>query len=297
MREMKFLSMVAALTGGCLAGSAVASHVSVTGAISVLSSSPSSVEDGALIGDTPIYLFAEKQGVVLPQELTFNVTQPGTLPLADGLGTTPGDLPAGARVNSYYVHFQSLTGTRSNPVLASGTVHFDADILGIAVFDRRLSESDHDLGLETTVYPAVDGRELDINGGGVFGIEGSDRVTLMDDRRTLLIDLGNTGGLDQLRIVTSVGLELIGDANLDCTVGAADYAIWAAQFGQTGEGLSADFDGNGSVGAGDYALWAANFGNTCPPEAAAVPEPATWVLALGALGTLLVWRGLARPAR
>lgn len=83
---------------------------------------------------------------------------------------------------------------------------------------------------------------------------------------------------------------LIGDANGDCEVGAADYALWAAQFGQTGTGLSADFDGNGEVGAGDYALWAANFGKTCETaQGASVPEPATlWLLtaaaACGGLG-------------
>ncbi len=58
---------------------------------------------------------------------------------------------------------------------------------------------------------------------------------------------------------------LIGDANRDCNVGAADYAIWAAQFGQSGAGLTADFDCSGGVGAGDYALWAANFARSCPP--------------------------------
>ncbi len=55
---------------------------------------------------------------------------------------------------------------------------------------------------------------------------------------------------------------LVGDANHDGTVGAADYAIWAAQFGLSGQFLAADFDHNGSVGAADYALWAANFGAT-----------------------------------
>ncbi len=84
---------------------------------------------------------------------------------------------------------------------------------------------------------------------------------------------------------------LIGDANGDCSVGAADYALWAAQFGQTAEGLSADFDGNGSVGAGDYALWAANFGNTCPPAGAAVPEPSSvGLLLIGLAGMFLVGR-------
>lgn len=42
--------------------------------------------------------------------------------------------------------------------------------------------------------------------------------------------------------------------------GESTGTIWAAQFGQSGTELSADFDGNGSVGTGDYAVWAANFG-------------------------------------
>lgn len=77
---------------------------------------------------------------------------------------------------------------------------------------------------------------------------------------------------------------LVGDANGDGSVGAADYAIWAAQFGQSGPGLSADFDGNGSVGAGDYALWAANFGKSCAllmsasaPAAAPLASVATMI--------------------
>lgn len=94
--------------------------------------------------------------------------------------------------------------------------------------------------------------------------------------------------------------ELIGDANGDCTVGAADYALWAAQFGASGMGLSADFDGSGSVGAGDYALWAANFGSTCA-VGSSVPEPSAaghawsalvWLASLG-----VVTRWAARGAR
>ncbi len=87
---------------------------------------------------------------------------------------------------------------------------------------------------------------------------------------------------------------LVGDANGDCSVGAADYALWAAQFGQSGPSLSADFDQNGSVGAGDYALWAANFGHTCPPAANAagsnVPEPRTAALFGLAMGALAICR-------
>ncbi len=94
-----------------------------------------------------------------------------------------------------------------------------------------------------------------------------------------------TSTLAGLRLVPSVE-PLPGDADGDCAVGTVDYAIWAATFGQSGEGKAADFDGNGEVGAGDYSLWAANFGETCMPSAS-VPEPATGSLLLcGALSLI-----------
>lgn len=83
---------------------------------------------------------------------------------------------------------------------------------------------------------------------------------------------------------------LVGDLNGDCQVGAADYAVWAAQFGQSGAALAGDADGDGQVGLGDYALWAANFGKTCPPEGAEVPEPSALILAGGAAVCLLLGR-------
>ncbi len=82
---------------------------------------------------------------------------------------------------------------------------------------------------------------------------------------------------------------LLGDANHDCQVGTADYSVWAAQFGQSGAGLSADFDANGSVGAGDYTIWAANFGESCSPLEASVPEPETaWLACLAMISFLVV---------
>ncbi len=90
---------------------------------------------------------------------------------------------------------------------------------------------------------------------------------------------------------------LVGDANGDCSVGAADYAIWAAQFGQSGVALSADFDGNGSVGTADYALWAANFGKTCPATVSPVPEPATCWLGLTSLMGVRCFRRLGLSSR
>ncbi len=113
-----------------------------------------------------------------------------------------------------------------------------------------------------------------------------DSLFVADLSGTGLLSGFGAGAIYQIRYVPPV---LVGDANGDCTVGAADYAIWAAQFNQSAAALPADFDGSGSVGAGDYTLWAANFGHTCPAGSIAapqpVPEPATWCLvAASALG-------------
>lgn len=110
---------------------------------------------------------------------------------------------------------------------------------------------------------------------------------------TLVEAFFRTSGVDN--IVQDFPAVLVGDANSDCVVGAADYAIWAAEFGQRGGLLSADFDGNGTVGTADYALWAANFGKTCP-GGVPVPEPATALLALAGV-VALVGVGSCRRSR
>jgi hypothetical protein len=84
-------------------------------------------------------------------------------------------------------------------------------------------------------------------------------------------------------ITLSVG-GVLGDFNLDTRVDAADYTVWRDLLGSNS--LAADASGNGSVDQADYNIWKANFGAIAAPggagggiEAAAVPEPATFILA------------------
>jgi hypothetical protein len=88
--------------------------------------------------------------------------------------------------------------------------------------------------------------------------------------------------------VTTVGL--VGDFNSDGFVDAADYSVWRDLLGQTGTDLEADANDDGVVDTGDYDLWRQYFGNSLPTTdsllAAAVPEPASSLLAAG--GMLLI---------
>jgi len=119
------------------------------------------------------------------------------------------------------------------------------------------------------------------------------------------VDNDGTGRLNYLQIAQQL-LELPGDFNHDRVVDAADYAVWRASFGATGD-RDADANGNGIVDAADYTVWRNNFGRSARPAGgggsgqilssqlslSAVPEPAAWSLAL--LGWVVsVKLGLAR---
>jgi len=82
-----------------------------------------------------------------------------------------------------------------------------------------------------------------------------------------------------------------GDFNNDGKVDAGDYATWRKN--EATNGTLANDNGVGNQAA-RYDLWRANFGN--PPgsgsalSAGQVPEPASVLLCLGALASLLVIR-------
>jgi hypothetical protein len=81
-----------------------------------------------------------------------------------------------------------------------------------------------------------------------------------------------------------------------------DFAIWRSSFGETGEGLAADFDKNGIIDFDDYRILVSNLGKIIsfdsqqmasgaelPPESVSAPEPASLMLLV-----LTVWPVLRR---
>lgn len=85
---------------------------------------------------------------------------------------------------------------------------------------------------------------------------------------------------------------LPGDANLDGRVDLSDFGILKQHFGAGTQRSEGDFNGDGQVDLSDFGILKANFGSSA--NTTAVPEPATWTLALAALMAVSGWRSI-RP--
>jgi hypothetical protein len=103
------------------------------------------------------------------------------------------------------------------------------------------------------------------------GVDGSDRVTLIwpdgaivDKWVEVTVTAGGNIGLET-EDVFYFG-NLIGEADGDRVVGQSDYDVFASQFGMSGAGLAADFNGDGQVDLGDFSIMQGSQG-------AVLPEP------------------------
>lgn len=111
-----------------------------------------------------------------------------------------------------------------------------------------------------------------------------------------IADLSSTGqltsaGTGVIYQVTALPPPIPGDANRDGIVDAADFTLWADNYGKAANFSNGDFNRDGFVDVADFTLWADNYSPSM--LAVAVPEPAS--IGLGALGllSLALWRGVS----
>jgi hypothetical protein len=124
--------------------------------------------------DDNLYAFDEAQGATLQQ------------PLRVDLGAERGTIPAGTRIDSHYVFFDSLDGSHF------AVVQFETPILGIALTQATMAASDH-LGHPHVTY---------LN-PGLRGLETGDEVWIDAENPTRLFLLwaGSSPG-DYIRVFT-----------------------------------------------------------------------------------------------
>jgi hypothetical protein len=164
-----------------------ASIAGYTGDIELVSP-PQSVRLGAFESNSSVRVFTEREDVMLTRGVAVNISSPGSY----GFSLTPGTIPKGTQVNSYYVHFDSV---RSEIAYYSGTLTFDTDVLGLITYVSQRLACDSILGVPGTLYPGTN-----LPGDLEFA---TDRVTLSADRRTLTLSGGTDIGIDQIRVITA----------------------------------------------------------------------------------------------
>ncbi len=195
--------------------------------------------------------------------------------------------------------WKDSSGTVEEPLnvaWASGGPFSSSDYSATVLSTVTVSESDVDTyvdfnfaGTPTELTILIDGWRTD-NAGLVVSATPTSGIILM---RFDTSDNETAEYSPELIIDISQGANPIpGDANDDGVVDVSDLGILATNYG-AGGGFGwgdADFTGDGFVDVSDLGILATNYGNTAAAAAQAVPEPATWVVFLGAVLSLIVTR-------
>lgn len=136
-------------------------------------------------------------------------------------------------------------------------------------------EVDHadSLAAQTKVVSEI---KFNTTSGGQDG-----RASAFNVDGTLAFALDFTDGTSGI-FTASLAATLLGDYSGNGVVDAADYTVWADNFGSMTL-LSADGNGNGVIDAADYTVWADNFGSISASAITrpTIPEPATGLMLLG----------------
>ena len=166
--------------------------ITTTGAVTVISTPPSVIV-GAVESDLHAVFFAERTGVALPSAVRVNLAAPGVYDDRSDLPPVTPVIPVGTSVNSYLLHADPLT----SGIRYSGSITFDAVILGIIVGGELLEASDPVIGGVSTIYPDdafFSGRGLALNG--------QDLISVSNDRLTVAFQFTTRRLIDQFRIIT-----------------------------------------------------------------------------------------------
>ncbi|HKP59736.1 MAG TPA: hypothetical protein VJV78_23595 [Polyangiales bacterium] len=163
----------------------------VTGDIAVVealdSVVPNETED-----DTTMLIFQEQHDLTLGSALGYDVRLPQG---AAQPSVAQGEVPAGTKVNVYFVHFDPV-GRASKHFAAS--IVFSDTVLGVAFRMKTLDAGDEIAGRADVVYPKP-------GSATERGLEypGADKLSFEADGRTLGIDLATSTSSDQIRVITA----------------------------------------------------------------------------------------------
>jgi hypothetical protein len=207
------LFALAFLCAGAASSATVPGIVSFSSNLVFPTSTPASLRSGNLESNTTVFGFVETTGYVLGQALPVEILVNGADNYDSILDLTPGSLPVGMSVNSYFLHFDpvGLFGINKNPGVVQIQFGPLYRIAGIQMSVLTLnSAASSQVKLPGVTY---EDRLL-----FAYGLEmiGSDWIHVLDDR-TMQINLNSSlGAIDSMRILVATpepgGLLLAGSA-------------------------------------------------------------------------------------
>lgn len=192
-----------------------------SGQLTFLQQPPASVELDALVSDTLIFMFIEKENHILTNDIILDLSEPGDYfddsIIPDSLQTwdllNPGVIPAGTEVHSIYFHYDNETYNQTFNLFnylncigqfqVNAQITFNYPVLGIIMRasgnQPNLLNSDSELGLSTVDY--CEHNLTHFPGINIADGCQSDRFILSADRMTLTLKNNTDIHHDNYRVV------------------------------------------------------------------------------------------------
>ncbi len=262
------------------------------------------IYDGTLkmTGSIPAYVLVSNAGNVLTGGGTVKglyVNSGAIVAPGESVGTLTADIgTVWMKTGSIYEWQVGQPGSTDTIDLTAGTLNMDDFVLNILDANGYVaSDADHlpvfTYNLGTTVIDMADFANdfgnfdtLELDGTWTIG-----NLSLTDDLAGTIYLTGLSGGDSGT---------LIGDADGNGVVNAADYIALKTHMGQgTGATMAdGDFDGDGDVDWEDLQILQDSYGTGSPGASGSIPEPATLgLLAVGALAVIRRRQGFGGQAR
>ncbi|MCG8585700.1 MAG: DUF1559 domain-containing protein [Pirellulales bacterium] len=171
------------------------------GSLSVEDTVPTSLQlnsGQSMQSDDTIFVFKEQCGLELTSSVSVNISPldpPEQQVFRAGLCVdSPGTIPAGTRVDVYFLHFDPVT---SGQHIASGELQFSRPILGIIHSDDTLLATDTTLGHPGTTYSPTSYRGLECSS------DNADELIVSPDMKNVVVEFAVAGYTEQVRIIVA----------------------------------------------------------------------------------------------
>lgn len=153
--------------------------------------------------DGTVFMFPERQGILLSRNLSVSISQPGSYWSYDQIETETDLIPRGMKIDCYRIYYDPASN-ENDFLKVEGMIRFHQPILGIITTRNKLLETDLILNplCQGGTCPNIRHQEIETR----VSENGSrqDIITLSEDRKTLTFQLfSGTTFIDEFRVLVA----------------------------------------------------------------------------------------------